>query len=276
MRLLIAKGFRQAFKISFFKSRFFGIHQRIFKPYHLFKGKRDTVDFNGFILDLKIDDWIQEKIYFLGEYEKAELKAMSHFLKPGDTFLDLGANIGVYSLHASRIVGPNGKVISFEPFSTNFEALKKHVEINSLTNVQLENMAVGNEEGTLTLYLDENEDNLGMVTANYTENAVQEKVRIVSIDQYVEENAITNVDFAKIDIEGYEYPTLMGMLKTLQKYHPTILIEVLEDSNTSKNNENVFSFLADLGYQKHFISDEGELCDFPTNIERKNYLFSIS
>jgi FkbM family methyltransferase len=276
MKTLLAKAFRQLFKIKFFKRKFYGVHQRIFKPFKLFNKVVCTINYNGFKLNLKIDDWIQENIFFLGEYEKAELIALEHHLKPGDTFLDLGANLGLYSLHASRFVGEKGKVISFEPFSVNYNALKEHIAINQLTNVCLEKLAVGKETGTITMYLDEKEGNLGMVTANYIENAREEVVDIVSIDEYLDLNPIKSVDFIKIDIEGFEYPTLLGLENTLKKHRPTLLIEILEDEASAQNDEKVHVFLNGLGYTKNFISDNGALSNSPTNLLRKNYLFTAT
>ncbi|PWH85275.1 FkbM family methyltransferase [Brumimicrobium oceani] len=275
MRILLAKIFKQAFKLQFFRKRFYGIHQRIFKPYKLFKGVKCSIDYNGFTLDLKLDDWIQENIFFLGEYEKAELGVLENHLKPGDTFLDLGANLGVFTLHASRIVGINGKVISFEPFLTNYKALKKHAEVNHLTNVKIEKLAVGSESGRITLYHDESEDNLGMVTANYVENAVKEEVEVVSIDDYLLRAPSLTINFIKIDIEGFEYSTLLGLEQTLRKFYPKILIEILEGEDDGASKEKVEGFLTDLGYKKNFISDEGKLSESPICLDRKNYLFSV-
>lgn len=185
MRILIAKMFRQSFKVNFLKTKFYGIHQRVFKPYNLFKGVVCTIKHGGFKLELKLDDWIQENIFFTGEYEKAELKVLAQHLKPNGIFLDIGANLGLYSLHASRIVGESGEVISFEPYSISNNALRTHIEMNALSNVQIEKLAVGKESGMITLYNDESEENLGMVTANYIENATKEEVSIVSIDDFL-------------------------------------------------------------------------------------------
>lgn len=274
MRILLAKMFRLLFRFNALKPKFFGVHKRIFSRFHLFRGVVQTINYNGFQLTLHIDDWIQENIYFLEAYEKAELKAVSYLLKPGDVFLDLGANLGLYSLHASRIVGSSGKVISFEPFSINFNALQEHVTTNKLSNVQLEKLAVGEEPGTITLYHNENEDNLGMVTANYIENATREEVKIVSIDAYLKAKPIQKVDFIKIDIEGFEYPTLLGMKSTLTAYMPSILVEILDDSKSSQNSQKVMDYLMGFGYKRYFINDNGELSKTEENPKRRNYLFT--
>lgn len=252
------------------------MHQRVFKPYNIFKGVVCTINHDGFKLKLKLDDWIQEKLFFMGEYEKAELKVLSQYLKPGGVFFDIGANLGLYSLYASRIVGETGKVISFEPFSINNNALKLHVEMNALSNVTIEKLAVGKEWGWITMYNDESEENLGMVTANFIENATKEEVEMVSIDDYLLTHPVTKVDFIKIDTEGFEYATLLGMLETLKKDQPDILIEILDDAEDLSNSDRVHELLKSLGYNKYYINDDGKISSLPTCSHRKNYLFAIS
>jgi len=274
MRILLAKFFRFLFKSKYFKTKFFGIHQRIFEPYNLFKGVVQKVDYHGFQLTLHLDDWIQENIYFLGEYEKAELKTLDHFLKEDSVFLDLGANLGLFTLHASQRIGNNGKIVSFEPFSTNNKALVHHLSDNHITNVTVEKLAVGEQNGTITLYYDEKEANLGMVSAKPVENAQKEEVEIVSIDSYFQKNPLSKVDFIKIDIEGFEYPTLLGMESTLKQFYPTLLIELLSDSSVPNTGDKVESLLTNLGYKKFFITDEGTLSTTATNQIRMNYLFT--
>lgn len=274
MRILLAKMFRLLFRCNAFHPKFFGVHKHIFKRFNLFRGVVQTVNYNGFQLTLHLDDWIQENIYFLRAYEKSELKAVSNILKPGDVFLDLGANLGLYSLHASRIVGENGKVISFEPFSINFNALKEHISMNQLSNIRPENLAVGKTPGTITLYHNESEDNLGMVTASPIEDAIKEEVKVVSIDAYLEEESLQKVNFIKIDIEGFEYPTLLGMENTLKTYAPDILIEILDDSKAPQNENQVEDYLLGLDYKKYFITNNGTLSKSEENSARRNYLFS--
>ena len=108
MRLIIAKIFRLLFRIKYFKSKHFGIHQKIFAPLNLFNGITQTIKYKDLNLTLNIDDWIQENIYFLGEYESIELKTLKLFLKKDSVFIDIGANFGLYTL--------NGKIIRVNQF----------------------------------------------------------------------------------------------------------------------------------------------------------------
>ncbi len=79
---------------------------------------------------------------WLGTYERDRQQQLTELLKPGDCFLDIGANVGFYSVLASRIVGATGQVHSFEPFPRNVDYLQKHIELNRLTNVTVHPLAL--------------------------------------------------------------------------------------------------------------------------------------
>lgn len=274
--MFLAYFFRLLFKFNFFRKRFFGIHTKIFKPYNLFRGLVCQAEAYKLKLELHLDDWIQENIFFLGEYEKAELLTLNTFLKKGNTILDIGANIGLYSLYASKIVGEQGRIISFEPFKQNYHSFSNNIALNNFINIQLEKKAVGIENGSIKLYYNQDEQNLGMVSTQFVENAICEEVSVISIDEYIEENKINQVDFIKIDIEGHEFKALQGMRNTLLKYKPTILIEILEENNSADNNEYVHRFLVDLGYHKYFINDDGSISSKESNSIRRNFIYKIN
>ena len=92
-------------------------------------------------------------LYDIGGYENAETELFESHIKEGDVVMDIGANIGYYTLVAAKLVGANGKVYAFEPESINFSFLKKSVEINNYENVICEKKAVSNENGKLKLFL---------------------------------------------------------------------------------------------------------------------------
>ena len=103
MRSILASLFRFIFSFKFFKQKYFTFHKYIFKPYSLFHGvKRQIIYRNSIKLDLELDDWIQQQLYFLGDYEKTEIDYLYAVLKEGDSFIDVGGNIGLFSLNASK------------------------------------------------------------------------------------------------------------------------------------------------------------------------------
>lgn len=228
---------------------------------------------NDLLLFLHIDDWIQENLYFLGEYEKAELTSIEQFLNHDSIFIDIGANIGLYTLYASKIINENGLIVSFEPFSENYKSLAKNISLNGVSNVSLEKMAIGEKDGVIKLYYDENEKNLGMVSTISIEKGAQEEVKLISLDSYLKNKSFTKIDLIKIDIESFEYSALLGMKSTLIRYHPTLLIEIL-NTDKSVTKSNCDQLLTDMGYNKYFIDDDGILSENEVNANRMNYIYS--
>ena len=273
MRNLLAVFFRLLFRIPFLKGTFFGFHKRFFKPYNIFRGIIKTVSFGNLGLELHIDDWIQQNIYFLGTYEAAELKLLNQHLSENSTFIDIGANFGLYTLSAAEKISDTGKIICFEPFPENFQALTKNITRNKLSMITAENMAIGDQRGMLKLYYQPSENNLGMVSATHLENSKVHEVEVLSLDDYLENRDVDKIDFIKIDVEGFEYRVLFGMKKTLATYSPKILIEIFDTDEVKMENQNTHNFLIEMGYAKHFIDDEGNLSDQNMNPIRKNYFY---
>ncbi len=275
MKVFIAYIFKYLFKIPFLKKHYFGVRKRIFIPFKLFNGiviqstfKKNT------LLELHIDDWIQEQLFFIDQYEEAELLFIKSILKKGSVFIDIGTNIGLHSLYASKLVGKNGSVISFEPFSKNFKLFKKNCTLNNSKNITPENKAISDKNERITLHYDSKESNLGMASSYINIYSESEQVSAVSIDSYLMNSNLSKIDFIKIDIEGGEYKALIGMKKTLEKFHPTLMIEILDNNlEAVNNNQLILKYLASLGYIKYYIDDFGKISKIEKNKSRLNYAF---
>lgn len=251
LRNLLAILFRYFFKIAYFKKYYFGFYQKVFSPFNLFKGIEKEIFYKNFTLRLNLNDWIQQQIYFLGEYEKPEIEFISKNLKEGDVFIDIGANIGLFTLNASKNVGKTGKVISFEAFYSNFLKLKKNAEINHLDNVQLEYLAISDREKMLKIYLNNQDQNAGMASS-YLENFdTVEEIKAISLDHYAQEKSFEKINFIKIDIEGGEYDALLGMKNVLSKFKPILLVEINHKtlSKIHKSESDVIRLLESFHYQ---------------------------
>lgn len=159
-------------------------------------------------------------------HEAATTKLFRSVVKKGDTVVDLGANIGYFSLLAASIVGKNGKVYSFEPEPKNFSYLKKNIEINGYTQIQANQKAVSDKKGKVKLYICEYET--GHHTINQSEG-IKAYRRDVSVNEenFVEVETIPLDDFfkgkedsigvIKMDVEGAEFLALLGMDNILRK-----------------------------------------------------------
>ncbi len=164
-----------------------------------------------------------------GQFELAESSFVQRYLKPGMTVLDIGAHHGFYSLLASLVVGPGGRVYSFEPSPRERNALLKHLRLNRRTNVQVMDFALGNENADANLYVvDGNQTGCNSlrppVVLSGTSSA---KVRVARLDDWLEQQKISHIDFVKLDVEGGEIQVLKGSERLLErKPRPVILMEV--------------------------------------------------
>jgi FkbM family methyltransferase len=154
-------------------------------------------------------------------YEPRVLEIVKKEVKKGDIVVDLGANIGYFTLIFAKLVGDTGRVYAFEPDPENFALLKKNVEINGYKNVVLVQKAVSNQTGKTKLYL--SEENVGdhqIFDSKYGRKSIE--IETVTLDEYFKDEA---VDFVKIDIQGAEQATLEGATKFLQNNKLKIITE---------------------------------------------------
>ena len=261
MGKLTAEFFRNLFKIPFFRKKYFGFHKHIFAPYQLFSGVKKEISYRGNIqLKVHLDDWIQQQLYFLGDYEKPEIDYLSAFLKPGNVFIDIGANIGLFSLNASKIVGNNGKVYAFEAFPPNYKQCKENILLNNFQNIIVENKAISSQNSTMEILYNEKDKNIGMASAFLKDFTSKEIVESITLDQYSSNQNITKIDLIKIDIEGGEFDAILGMTKVLTELKPQVLIEInhktLQDSGHSETE--IINLLSKFNYKiiKKLSGDE--------------------
>lgn len=158
----------------------------------------------------------------LGCYEGTESQLIREKIKEGMTVIDVGANIGYFSVIASSIVGDNGRVISFEPDKENFEFLEKTIELNNFKNVTPCNVALSDKNGEIELFISEDNKGDHRIYAT-TEKRASIKVKTFTMDDYLDSLDIKKVDFIKIDVQGVEWLVLMGMHKTISN-NPKISI----------------------------------------------------
>lgn len=280
MRLL-AYFFKFLFKIKTFRRYHFGLYQKLFKPYGLFAGLTVKARYDeSFCLILNVDEWIQQHIFFFGVYDVAGINFIKRTLKPDDVFIDIGANIGTYSIAASGCLDKDkgGTIYSFEPVSGVYKRLMENIELNEIDNIFSKKLAIFDEHKTIELYLSSNE-NLGMSSIFHhdTESGEVESVNAVKLDDFMSENNIRKVNLIKIDIEGAEIFALNGMVNTLREFTPILLVEISENvlQGDVVRGVDVFNFMRDIGYFPYSINESGEISrfDLETDEPGTNYVF---
>jgi FkbM family methyltransferase len=242
----------------------YACYKRFFKPFHAFRGLKVKTSYDRqFTLLVDVDEWIQQHIFFFGVYDVAGISFIKQQLKPGDVFLDIGANIGTYSLSASARLSKKhgGRVYAFEPVPRIFEKLKQNIALNGVENIMLNQLAVYSEPSTLELYVS-SEENIGMSSIFHhdTESGEVAKVEAIRMDDFIEENQVEKVDLVKIDIEGAELFALKGMTRTIEKFKPVFLIEISASvlGEQSKLGDEVVAFMKTFGYAPYTIEPSGE------------------
>lgn len=280
LRSFLASIIKFSIKLFGLKKHYFGFYKKFIKKYNLFRNVKKKIKFKKKIkLELCIDDWIQQQLYLFNTYEECELKFLENTLKPGDTFIDIGANIGLYSLTAASIVTESGKVIAFEPFPKNYEKLSKHIRINSFKNISIEKLAISDKAGTITIYINEKEQNCGMASTIEQIYTAKETIQATTLDEYLLQHPQSQLHFIKMDIEGGELKALQGMQQTLKKYSPTLLIEFDEQILTQAKlcKEDIINFLKKFNYKLYFLTTDGKLTEtkIPDKKLTNNVVFKI-
>jgi FkbM family methyltransferase len=196
---------------------------------HIANGVSDVVyrTPDGVDVHLDFDDYIQRSIFY-GAYETAELAFTRTILRPGDVMVDVGANLGIFTLVAARQVGASGEVHAFEPVPANFQRLAENVSLNGFGNVRTNQVAAGPAVGEVQLGLDSEADlTAKQMSGGYAVGSVlrQLTVPMLPLDRYVNERlADRPIRLVKIDVEGYESEVLRGMRAVLSGQRIDFLI----------------------------------------------------
>lgn len=167
------------------------------------------------------DRYIGRALEVYGEFSYAEAIVFDQIVRRGDTVLDIGANMGAHTLHLSRGVGLQGRVLAFEPQRGVFQLMCANMALNIVTNVEPHWAAVGSRSGQIIVpRLDiTSTNNFGALRLGQAEKG--DVVRMVAIDEL----ELAACSMIKMDIEGMEYEALQGASDTLKRLKPILYIE---------------------------------------------------
>ncbi|MGH9187323.1 MAG: FkbM family methyltransferase [Acidimicrobiales bacterium] len=214
----------------------------------------------GSTLNCSLVDSVQRHIFHFGHWEPNNSALLSSILRPGDVFVDLGANIGYYTLLASSRVGEGGSVIAVEALPQIFELLKKNVVANGLRNVRLVNVAVAGEAGELPIY-GAGPENRGMSSSvPHDDWPIEAVVPAAPLDEILTPEERARVKVIKIDIEGGELVVLERLVETLGLYpHDVQLLVELAPYITGEPLVVTFDKLLASGFDAYEIENSYDL-----------------
>jgi FkbM family methyltransferase len=175
-----------------------------------------------------------------GTYELSKLNLLCKFLRAGQVMYDVGANVGLYTLLGSRIVGSEGSIYAFEPLSENCRLLERHLELNHITNCRVINAAASNHAGIRKF------DTTNGALMGRLSDSGETSVQTLDLDSFwMAEPGSRRPQFLKIDVEGAEMDVLRGASSLLSACAPGLLLATHGPEVHAKCN----GYLASLGYK---------------------------
>ncbi len=190
-----------------------GLFLIIIRVSHFFKIKKDGYAIYFFPTSLSL-------VYFVNNSARgSDEEILEFFLNPGDSYVDVGANIGTLALKACTIVGKQGSVIACEPHPRIYNYLSQNIKLNDFENIEAKNLGLGSKRGEL-FFSDQNDDD-----QNYIDIKGDIRVKVDTLDLLC--NDFAKINLLKIDVEGFEKYVLEGGGDTLAKTQ-TIMIELAQ------------------------------------------------
>ncbi|MGB7291873.1 MAG: FkbM family methyltransferase [Thermodesulfobacteriota bacterium] len=201
-------------------------------------------------------------LFVTGYYEPNEFYLLKTMLKPGMVFIDIGANIGLYTLFASKLVENNGIVVAIEPSEREMERLRANVELNKGQVIRLRQTAISNSSQERELLIADEEhsgqNTFGAFAYAGVQNQGKQVVVTDTLDNLVQTESLGRVDVIKIDVEGHELFVLQGAKKTLANFCPILLVEISDSALVQQgcSSSQVLDFLHQLRYRIYLFSKQ--------------------
>jgi len=201
--------------------------------------------------------------YAVREDYEPELAFLNRFLKPGEVFVDAGANCGVYTIAAASVVGDRGLVLAFEPGPEVFATLRRSVEINGYRHVRLFDVGLSNTAGTAALYTHPHgasSCSLGRPPGSSGESL---SIRLQKLDDVLEAEGVSAVHCIKMDVEGAEELILLGATRLFERCKPRVIFEINPPAIAALGlrPDGVWRFLEARGYRFVTVDADGALTE---------------
>jgi FkbM family methyltransferase len=223
--------------------------------------ERVRVPVLDFTMELDPSECVDGALLFAPQlYDRREFELLKSLLRPGDLFLDAGANIGIYSLVASRLVGPTGKVIAIEASAENFLFLRRNCELSEARNVHAVQVGLSDKREILRMACSFYGNRSG--NSFLKESPIGESVECRPLLEVLEAEGVQRISGAKFDIEGFEFKVLSPFLKTAPRsLWPHFLIFEYNADLRTRSGGDVRELLSEAGYLVRPVADQNYLAE---------------
>lgn len=216
------------------------------------RDREETVKVSGYRMTLDLNECIQRHIY-LKIFETRETALVRRHLKPGMIVVDAGANVGYYTLLSASLVGAAGRVFSFEPSPYAFGRLSAAIKANAIGQVTAVNAAVGDTQGSITLYVP-NKPDFHSPTLFPNPDSTPVTVPMLRLADFLDGAGVGEIDLLKLDVEGYEPNALAGLGPRLSDGRVRSILIEFNRVLLQKNNHDsrpLFNALLGHGFIPH-------------------------
>lgn len=247
--------------------------RNVHKVRHYFAGRLISnpfvTHFDGNIkINVSLSDHIESQIFWQGvqEGDRGEVKLLKSLFASHHTFIDVGGNIGVFTLMAAKRLG-DGEVHTFEPSSYHLEKLRANLRLNKFSNVHVHPVALSNEARSSKLHFPPAGSsfltNTGMASQFEFDQASSstEDITCVKLDDYRSSIDLHQVDLIKIDVEGAEMDVLTGAIETIRTCRPRVVMEINLDHlhRARRDAQEIIDYWNALQYRIYRIGHDAEL-----------------
>ncbi|MDI9337857.1 MAG: FkbM family methyltransferase [Alphaproteobacteria bacterium] len=212
-------------------------------------------------------------------YEKKDAQIIYNLTNDNSTIIDIGANIGWYSIHLANSY-PNAKIYAIEALPDTFQHFKLNADLNTKNNnLFLHNIALSNKKTELTFFYDPSQKGASS-SENIMNNDTLTKVKVeaIPLDDFISKNNISQLDFVKCDVEGAELLVFQGGINTIKKFKPIIFTEMLRKWSAKFNYHpnDIIKLFNDLNYSCYVTDAQNTLTkilEITENTTETNFVF---
>lgn len=214
-------------------------------------------------------------VLYCGLYDYHEMNFLLRYLRTEDSFLDIGANIGVYTLLAAAKIH-TGTIHSFEALPKNYKRLQENLKLNQFNQVKTYELAISESTGKVALNLAEG-DSMPFITKTATKNTIT--VPTNTLDNLLQDQSLTNLTLAKMDIEGAEILALKGAISLLKQQRPHVWILEINDTVNyfGHQKQDIVDLLNSYGYELYsYNADTNQLSPITLEQQEGNNVLAIA